>query len=251
MPGPRPRQSSTSALGKDACLMCRKRKVKCDNSRPFCKNCTRRGDGCEYSSGKIFSTFVVLNRESFTCQSNSGQGTHTIQVPEGPNTIILGPSPLSGPPVLIQPIITVGDQNKTPNDKAMKLTEKDLRDDLNVSKSSLVQTKTTARDPKLVDSEGEGQPLPSSSTSHSTTIKIERISDESIAAGLRQGQEKTKLNNKYWENFREVVWPRLVPTVGGEPIRWNINLEQVAKDFSPVCRKELYGTTPLLITNCG
>ena len=99
---------------------------------------------------------VVLNQESFKFQSNSGQGIHTIQVPEDPNTIILGPSPLSVLPALIQPIITVGDQNKTPNDKAMKLTEKDLRDDLNVSKSSLVQTKTTARDPKLVDSEGEG-----------------------------------------------------------------------------------------------
>jgi len=200
---------------------------------------------------------VVLNQESFKFQSNSGQGIHTIQVPEDPNTIILGPSPLSVLPALIQPIITVGDQNKTPNDKAMKLTEKDLRrivgsqDDLNVSKSSLVQTKTTARDPKLVNSEGEGRLLPSSSTSQSTTIKVERISDESIAASLLQAQEKTKLNNRYWENFREVVWPRLVPTVGGEPIRWSISLEQVAKDFSPVCRKELYGTTPLLITNCG
>ncbi|KAJ6507398.1 hypothetical protein C8R47DRAFT_92897 [Mycena vitilis] len=45
--------SGTLQRGK-ACLRCRKRKMRCDGSKPACQQCTRakKGDSCEYDDGK-------------------------------------------------------------------------------------------------------------------------------------------------------------------------------------------------------
>ncbi|KAF6761179.1 hypothetical protein DFP72DRAFT_1062206 [Ephemerocybe angulata] len=45
--------AATLQRGK-ACLRCRKRKMKCDGSKPACQQCVRakKGDGCEYDDGK-------------------------------------------------------------------------------------------------------------------------------------------------------------------------------------------------------
>ncbi|KAI8063819.1 hypothetical protein BC940DRAFT_218152, partial [Gongronella butleri] len=32
-----------------ACLLCRKKKVKCDGAQPTCSRCTAKGHVCEYS----------------------------------------------------------------------------------------------------------------------------------------------------------------------------------------------------------
>ncbi|KAI0694279.1 hypothetical protein BC835DRAFT_1415426 [Cytidiella melzeri] len=48
-----PASSSTLQRGK-ACLRCRKRKMKCDGSKPACQQCVKakKADGCEYDDGK-------------------------------------------------------------------------------------------------------------------------------------------------------------------------------------------------------
>ncbi|KAL7423900.1 hypothetical protein Q5752_001485 [Cryptotrichosporon argae] len=44
----------------DACLYCRKRRIKCDASKPTCAHCTKLGRACEYDSGKPVSRVKVL-----------------------------------------------------------------------------------------------------------------------------------------------------------------------------------------------
>lgn len=50
---PSPGPSTTLQRGK-ACLRCRKRKMRCDGSKPACQQCVRakKGDACEYDDGK-------------------------------------------------------------------------------------------------------------------------------------------------------------------------------------------------------
>lgn len=39
----------TSKLKRTACVLCRKRKLKCDAARPKCATCARLGHDCEYN----------------------------------------------------------------------------------------------------------------------------------------------------------------------------------------------------------
>lgn len=54
MPSP-PYSKATGKSGpkrKTGCITCRKRKVRCDESKPICKNCTRLQLGCTYTDGR-------------------------------------------------------------------------------------------------------------------------------------------------------------------------------------------------------
>ncbi|KAI5455445.1 hypothetical protein NCC49_000255 [Naganishia albida] len=45
----------------DACLFCRKRKLRCDAAKPSCNQCTRaKKEVCEYDQGKPKSRVKIL-----------------------------------------------------------------------------------------------------------------------------------------------------------------------------------------------
>ena len=47
-PPPIPDNSSVPKPKRLACMICRKRKLKCDGTRPSCSTCSRLGHACEY-----------------------------------------------------------------------------------------------------------------------------------------------------------------------------------------------------------
>lgn len=46
---PLARDEMASKLKRTACVLCRKRKLKCDAARPKCATCARLGHDCEYN----------------------------------------------------------------------------------------------------------------------------------------------------------------------------------------------------------
>lgn len=68
-PYPRPHASSMSTTTPlqrgSACLSCRKRKMKCDGSRPVCQQCSRanRAADCEYDDGKTKTRTQILQEK--------------------------------------------------------------------------------------------------------------------------------------------------------------------------------------------
>lgn len=44
-----PQSETTTKLKRTACMLCRKRKLRCDTARPKCGTCARLGHDCEYN----------------------------------------------------------------------------------------------------------------------------------------------------------------------------------------------------------
>lgn len=57
-PHGKPRQKRHHNKSRDGCSTCRRRRVKCDEQRPYCKECLKRGLDCEYTGTSPVPQFI-------------------------------------------------------------------------------------------------------------------------------------------------------------------------------------------------
>ena len=88
----------------EACLPCRRKKSRCDGTKPCCKQCAKLGqkDGCEYQDSRFIAAISTLEERVRTLQGRichlEGSGGATAQ--QSPPSLISAGLPLAGPSTL-------------------------------------------------------------------------------------------------------------------------------------------------------
>ncbi|KAI0047936.1 hypothetical protein FA95DRAFT_1572220 [Auriscalpium vulgare] len=149
-PGPSRSTGPTLQRGK-ACLRCRKRKMRCDGTKPACQQCQRakKGDLCEYDDGKgktrtqilretisrlearikeledpdrvsssitLFDPHALLSEDSSSSGADSPSAFSTSQSPHTfPSTASSPPPPISTPPIWLPSANNSPDATSTPS----------------------------------------------------------------------------------------------------------------------------------------
>ncbi|GAB7351731.1 hypothetical protein MBLNU459_g2316t1 [Dothideomycetes sp. NU459] len=81
----RPSQSSDHAImkrgrGRTGCLNCRRRRKKCDETKPNCSKCIQLGETCEWDSGVTFRLHGIRHDHPSMRASNRRPSNHTFQI---------------------------------------------------------------------------------------------------------------------------------------------------------------------------
>ncbi|KAI9724517.1 MAG: hypothetical protein M1812_000585 [Candelaria pacifica] len=87
-----PRSRPKSHLG---CLPCKKRKIKCDEGRPQCKRCIKRGVDCQYQVLPVrsYDSASVSTQETASRSTELGDSTHSSKDRGTPHVFQDTPSP--------------------------------------------------------------------------------------------------------------------------------------------------------------
>ncbi|KAG6030058.1 hypothetical protein E4U19_000658 [Claviceps sp. Clav32 group G5] len=87
----KPRQKRWAPKVTTGCKTCRARRVKCDEAKPYCKQCITRGRWCEYAAPSPAKTTNAKNGGGSSVKSNAKHEAQDYTAKDGPSDVELSP----------------------------------------------------------------------------------------------------------------------------------------------------------------
>ncbi|KAK5047043.1 hypothetical protein LTR84_006985 [Exophiala bonariae] len=198
---------SKRSRGKTGCLNCRRRRKKCDESKPTCQKCTTRGDSCEWDTGYTFRLSSIDTYHHPMANPRNPKAQRDSQITNVGSGNITESSQQSG----TQHSDTVSQSSREPyNELSDEDAEERQTDDDNIPLAEDTRALKPSSEAVVPSSMQEGV-ISISPTLHQRTVPAAQTSPYQTAASGSTGGTRSALINQGDGKTNLDSFPRSVP----------------------------------------